>query len=48
MNEKLILNFGEVLMREGITRMINGCLDSEPPCLGASVRKEFIKPGVSR
>ena len=36
-----LLNFGEALMREGITRTINGCLDSEPPCLGASVREEF-------
>ncbi len=43
-----LLNFGEALMREGITRTINGCLDSEPPCLGASVRKEFIEPGASR
>jgi len=48
MNENLILNFGEALMRERITRTINGCLDSEPPCLGASVRNEFIKPGASR
>jgi len=47
MNENLILNFGEVLMREGITGAINGRLDSEPPCLGGSVRKEFIKPGAS-
>jgi len=42
MNENLILNFGEALMREGITRTMNGCLDSEPPCPGASVRKEVI------
>jgi len=48
MNENLILNFGEALMPEGITRTINGCLDSEPPCLGASVRKKFIEPGASR
>jgi len=30
MNENLVLNFGEALMREGITRTINGCLDFEP------------------
>lgn len=38
-----LLNFGEALMREGITRTINGNLDSEPPCLGASVRKKSQK-----
>ncbi|MEN9469282.1 MAG: hypothetical protein RL630_1015 [Verrucomicrobiota bacterium] len=35
-----LLNFGEALMRDGITRAINGNLDSEPPCLGASVREK--------
>ncbi len=32
-----LLNFGEALMRDGITRTINGNLHSKPPCLGASV-----------
>jgi len=36
-----LLNFGEALMRDGITRTINGNLDSEPPCLGASVREKI-------
>ena len=35
-----LLNIGEALMRDGFTRTINGNLDSEPPCLGASVRKK--------
>jgi GxxExxY protein len=35
-----LLNFGEALMRDGITRAINGNLDSEPPCLGASLREK--------
>ena len=38
-------NFGEALMRDGITRIIHGHLEPEPPCLGASVREEFIEPG---
>ncbi len=33
-----LLNFGEALMRDGITRIINGSLDSPSPCLRASVR----------
>lgn len=33
-----LLNFGEALMRDGITRVIHGNLDPDPPCLGASVR----------
>ena len=33
-----LLNFGEALMRNGVTRTINGYLDSNPPCLRASVR----------
>lgn len=33
-----LLNFGEALMRNGITRTIDGSLTSQPPCLGASVR----------
>ena len=41
-----LLNFGEALMREGITRTINGTLDSEPPCLGASVREKIIEPAA--
>jgi GxxExxY protein len=40
-----LLNFGEALMRDGITRIIHGNLDSDPPCLGASVREKFIGPG---
>ena len=35
-----LLNFGEALLRDGITRTINGNLDSEPSCLGASVREK--------
>ena len=38
-----LLNFGEVLMRDGITRIINGNIEPDPPCLGASVREEFIE-----
>lgn len=38
-----LLNFGAALMREGITRTINGSLDSDPPCLGASVREDIIE-----
>ena len=40
-----LLNFGEALMREGITRIICGTLDPDPPCLGASVREQFIELG---
>jgi GxxExxY protein len=40
-----LLNFGEALMRDGITRIIHGNLDLDPPCLGASVREKFIEPG---
>jgi GxxExxY protein len=39
-----LLNFGEALMRDGITRIIHGTLDPDPPCLGASVREQFIEP----
>ena len=39
-----LLNFGEALMRDGITRIIWGNLDPNPPCLGVSVREEFIEP----
>jgi GxxExxY protein len=28
-----LLNFGEALMRDGITRTINGSIDPSPPCL---------------
>lgn len=35
-----LLNVGEALRRDGITRTINGDFDSHPPCLGASVREE--------
>ena len=41
-----LLNFGEALMREGITRTINGSLDSDPPCLGASVREQINEPAA--
>ncbi len=34
-----LLNFGEALMRDGISRTINGSLPSTPPCLRASVRE---------
>ena len=34
-----LLNFGEALMRDGITRIINGFPDPVPPCLRASVRE---------
>ena len=40
-----LLYFGKALMRDGITRTINGYLDCEPPCLGASVREGFIESG---
>jgi hypothetical protein len=39
-----LLNFGEELMRDGITRTINGFLNSGPPCLGASGREKTIEP----
>ena len=39
-----LLNFGEALMRDGITRTINGTLESDPPCLRASVRENVLKP----
>ena len=39
-----LLNFGEALMRDGITRIVHGNLGPEPPCLGASVREAFIEP----
>ncbi len=32
---------GEALMRDGITWLIHGNLEPDPPCLGASVREEF-------
>ena len=41
-----LLNFGEALMRDGITRIIHGNLDADPPCLGASVREQFIEPAA--
>jgi GxxExxY protein len=34
-----LLNFGEALMRDGITRTINGSLDLTPLRLRASVRE---------
>ncbi|MCF7765511.1 MAG: GxxExxY protein [Verrucomicrobia bacterium] len=36
-----LLNFGEALMRDGITRIIHGNLDPDPPCLRASLREKF-------
>lgn len=36
-----LLNFGEALMRDGITRIIHGNLSPEPLGLGASVREKF-------
>jgi len=36
-----LLNFGESLMRDGITRTINGHLDSDAPCMGASPSDEL-------
>jgi GxxExxY protein len=41
-----LLNFGEALMRDGITRIIHGTLDPNPPCLCASVREESIEPAA--
>jgi GxxExxY protein len=37
-----LLNFGEALMRDGITRTINGQLFTKPSCLCASVREKII------
>ncbi|MCF7764544.1 MAG: GxxExxY protein [Verrucomicrobia bacterium] len=43
-----LMNFGEAIMRDGITRIIHGYLDQDPPCLGASVIEEFIHQAVHR
>ncbi len=43
-----LLNFGEALMRDGITRTINGSLDCNPPCLRVSVRGKSSEGGGSR
>jgi hypothetical protein len=40
-----LLNFGEALKREGITRIIHGTRNPVAPCLGASVREPFIELG---
>jgi len=40
---RYLLNFGEALMRDGITRTINRYSDSDPPCPGASVREESVE-----
>ncbi len=40
-----LLNFGEALMRDGITRIINGCLDADPGCPGGSRRNASVDPG---
>lgn len=36
------LDFGEALMRDGITRIIHGTLVPDPPRLGASVREVVV------
>jgi len=41
------LLIGEASMREGITRIIHGNLDPDPPCLSASVTEPFIEPAAS-
>jgi GxxExxY protein len=43
-----LLNFGEALMRDGITRTINGSLDLNPLSLRASVREKGLKEGFSQ
>jgi len=43
-----LLNFGEALMRDGITRTINGSLDPTPLRLRASVREKSSEKGFSR
>jgi hypothetical protein len=42
------MNVGEALMRDGITRIIHRHLNQDPPCLGASVRDEFVEKPVRR
>ena len=42
------VTFGEASMRDGITRVDHGNLDPDPPCLGASVREEFIEQWTER
>jgi GxxExxY protein len=43
-----LLNFGEALMRDGITRTINGSLDLTPLSLRASVREKGLEEGFSQ
>ena len=43
-----LLNFGEALMRDGITRTINGSLDLTPLRPRASVREKGLGEGFSR
>jgi GxxExxY protein len=43
-----LLNFGEALMRDGITRTINGSLDSTPLRPRASVREKGMEEGFSQ
>ncbi len=43
-----LLNFGEALMRDGITRTINGSLDLTPLRLRASVREKNLAEGFSQ
>ena len=43
-----LLNFGEALMRDGITRTINGSLDLTPSRLRASVRGKDLAEGFAQ
>ena len=43
-----LLNFGEALMRDGITRTINGSLDLTPLSLRDSVREKGLEEGFSQ
>jgi GxxExxY protein len=43
-----LLNFGEALMRDGITRTINGTLDPTPLSPRASVRDKVSEKGLSQ
>ncbi|MBU3666226.1 MAG: GxxExxY protein [Chthoniobacterales bacterium] len=43
-----LLNFGEALMRDGITRIINGSLDPIPLSTRASVRGNSSEEGFSQ
>ena len=45
---RILVDFGEALMRDWITRIIHGNLDPDPPCLGASVREGIIDQACCR